>query len=66
MLKNTSKEALNISPEELMERFVRGDKSRNTSGNGLGLLICRDFVELHKGKFEIKIMADLFIARIEI
>ena len=64
-IKNTSKEALNISPEELIERFVRGDKSRNTSGNGLGLSICKDLIELQKGKFEIEIMADLFVARIE-
>ena len=64
-IKNTSKGALNISPEELIERFVRGDKSRNTSGNGLGLSICKNLVELQKGKFEIEIMADLFVARIE-
>lgn len=60
--KNTSREALNISEEELMERFVRGDESRNTEGNGLGLSIARSLTELQKGTLEIKIDGDLFKA----
>lgn len=59
--KNISKEKLNIPPEELMERFVRVDSSRNTSGNGLGLAIAKNLVELHSGKFEINIQGDLFM-----
>ncbi len=62
--KNISKEELNISPDELMQRFVRGDKSRNSKGNGLGLSISKDLVELQGGKFEIKIEGDMFITKI--
>lgn len=58
--KNISKEALNISSSELMERFVRGDESRNTEGSGLGLSIAKNFVELQGGTFEIEIDGDLF------
>lgn len=63
--KNTSREALNISEEELMERFVRGDRSRNTEGNGLGLSIARSLTELQKGKLYIRIDGDLFKAILE-
>lgn len=64
--KNTSREALNISADELMERFVRGDKSRNstTEGNGLGLAIARSLTELQNGKLELFIDGDLFKAEI--
>ena len=64
--KNTSREALNISSEELMERFVRGDKSRNsgTEGNGLGLAIARSLTELQNGKLDLFIDGDLFKAEL--
>lgn len=60
VFRNTSKEPLNISPDELMERFVRGDESRSTEGNGLGLSIARSLTELQNGKMEIMIDGDLF------
>lgn len=64
--KNTSREALNISAEELMERFVRGDKSRNsgTEGNGLGLAIAKSLTELQNGNLDLSIDGDLFKAEI--
>lgn len=58
--RNMSKYALEISPEELEERFVRGDKSRHMEGNGLGLSIAKSLVELQNGKMEIVIDGDLF------
>ena len=63
-MKNISKEKLNISPEELMERFVRGDKSRSTSGSGLGLSISKDLVALQGGRLSIEIQGDLFVIQI--
>lgn len=60
--KNTSRDELNISPEELMERFVRGDKSRNTEGNGLGLNIASSLTKLQGGELELSIDGDLFKA----
>ena len=63
-MKNISKEKLNISPEELMERFVRGDKSRSTSGSGLGLSISKDLVALQGGRLSIEIQGDLFAIQI--
>ncbi|MCR5542794.1 MAG: HAMP domain-containing histidine kinase, partial [Eubacterium sp.] len=59
-IKNISSEMLNISAEELTERFVRGDKSRYTEGSGLGLSIARNLVELHGGTFKLNIDGDLF------
>ena len=64
-IKNMSKERLNISSEELMQRFVRGDKSRATEGSGLGLSISKSLTELQKGNFEIKIDGDLFKVELE-
>ena len=58
--KNTSSAELNISADELVERFVRGDQSRNTEGNGLGLSIAKSMTELQGGSFKIDIDADLF------
>ncbi len=60
--KNISKYQLNISSDELMERFVRGDQSRNTEGSGLGLSIAKSLTELQKGTFDINIDGDLFKA----
>ena len=62
--KNISREALNISSDELMERFVRGDSSRNTEGSGLGLSIANSLCTLMKAKFAISIDGDLFKAEI--
>lgn len=62
VLRNTSREQLNISAEELMERFVRGDSARTSEGNGLGLSIARSFTELQRGSFKIEIDGDLFKA----
>ena len=63
-VKNISEEQLNISAEELMERFKRGDASRNTEGSGLGLAIARDLTKLMDGVFEITVDGDLFKASI--
>ena len=60
--KNTSKEALNMSEEELMERFTRGDSSRNTEGSGLGLSIAKNLTELQGGTMRIMTDGDLFKA----
>ncbi|NLY45816.1 MAG: HAMP domain-containing histidine kinase [Tissierella sp.] len=59
-LKNISKEKLNISPDELMEQFVRGERSRHTEGSGLGLYISRSLMELMGGKLSLGINGDLF------
>lgn len=59
-LKNMSGTELTVSPDSLMERFVRGDSSRNTEGSGLGLAIARSFVELQKGKMKVTVDGDLF------
>lgn len=59
-LKNISREELNISAEELTERFVRGDASRNTEGSGLGLNIAKGFMQLQQGSLELTIDGDLF------
>lgn len=58
--RNISKDALNISGDELMERFVRGDSSRNTEGSGLGLSIAKSLTEVQKGELDIQIDGDLF------
>lgn len=58
--KNISRDALNVDPDELLERFVRGDSSRTTEGSGLGLNIAKSLVELQKGTFSIAIDGDLF------
>lgn len=63
--KNISKDKLNISAEELMQRFVRGDKSRYTEGSGLGLSIAESLTELQGGKFKIDIDGDLFKVEIK-
>ena len=60
IFRNTSKYALNIESKELLERFVRGDSSRNTEGSGLGLSIAQSLTELMQGKFELAIDGDLF------
>lgn len=59
-MKNVSAAELDFNTDEITERFVRGDVSRNTEGSGLGLAIAKSFVELQKGKFKIETEADLF------
>ena len=58
--KNISREPLALDASELTERFVRGDKSRNTEGNGLGLSIAKSLIELQGGEFNIVVDGDLF------
>ena len=65
-IKNMSKERLNISVDELMERFTRGDESRNTEGSGLGLAIAKDLTELIGGEFRLAIDGDLFKAAVSL
>ena len=60
--KNTSREALDISEAELMERFTRGDASRTTEGNGLGLSIAGSMAELQGGNLSLTVDGDLFKA----
>jgi signal transduction histidine kinase len=60
--RNISRDRLNISSDELMARFVRGDSSRNTEGNGLGLSIARSLTELMDGTLALQIDGDLFKA----
>ena len=59
-LKNISREQLNVSADELLERFVRGDSSRNTEGSGLGLNIAQSLMELQKGQLQLLVDGDLF------
>ena len=59
-MKNISEAPLNISPEELTERFVRGDVSRSTEGSGLGLSIAKSLTKLMSGKMRIEIDGDLY------
>ena len=59
-MKNISAAELNFNPEEITERFVRGDVSRNTEGSGLGLAIAKSFVELQRGTLKIETEADLY------
>jgi signal transduction histidine kinase len=63
-LKNVSKEPLNMSPDELLERFVRGDRARSGEGSGLGLYIAQNLTELMGGRFEIRISGDSFEAAV--
>lgn len=64
-IKNVSKQKLNITTDELMQRFVRGEASRNTEGSGLGLSIARSLTELQEGSFNIYLDGDLFKVIIE-
>ena len=59
-LKNISREELNVSADELLERFVRGDASRNTEGSGLGLNIAQSLMELQRGQLQLLVDGDLF------
>lgn len=60
--KNISEAQMNFTPEEIVERFVRGDKSRHESGSGIGLAIVKSFTEVQNGTFSIEIDGDLFKA----
>ena len=62
VIKNISASELNFDPQEITERFIRGDLSRNTEGSGLGLAIVKSFVENQGGLFRIEIDGDLFKA----
>lgn len=66
VLKNISANELNISSNELMERFKRGDESRSSQGSGLGLSIAKSLVDIQKGRFSIEIDGDLFKAIMQI
>ena len=59
-MKNISADEICVNPEELTERFVRGDASRNTEGSGLGLAIAKSFTEAQNGKFTVETDGDLF------
>ena len=64
-MKNVSRAPLNIPADELMERFVRGDSSRNSEGSGLGLSIAQSLTELMGGAFRLEIDGDLFKAKLD-
>ena len=65
IIKNMSDYELNISSDELMERFKRGDESRHSQGSGLGLSIAKSLIEIQKGSFNIEIDGDSFKAIIQ-
>jgi signal transduction histidine kinase len=62
--RNISREPLDVSADELMERFVRGDSSRHTEGSGLGLSIARSLAESMGGSFQLSLDGDLFKATV--
>ncbi len=66
VMKNISESELNITPEELTERFTRGDTSRTTEGSGLGLSIAKSLTELQGGIFEIYLNGDLFQVTVQL
>jgi signal transduction histidine kinase len=63
--RNISREPLEVSAQDLMERFVRGDASRHTEGSGLGLSIARSLTESMGGSFQLDIDGDLFKALVQ-
>lgn len=65
-IKNVSGEALNIDPDELTQRFVRGDASRTLEGSGLGLSIAKDLCRLQGGELKLEIDGDLFKATVSL
>lgn len=65
-VKNVSRDRLNVSADALMERFVRGDASRNTEGSGLGLSIAQSLAELMGGKLSLSVDGDLFKAELQL
>ena len=62
--KNISADELNFGESEIVERFARGDKARNTEGSGLGLAIAKSFTELQGGRFAVYVDGDLFKAEL--
>lgn len=66
VFKNVSAAPLNIDPEELLERFKRGDESRHSEGSGLGLAIAKSLTELQRGSFQLEIDGDLFKATVRL
>ncbi|WZU00971.1 ATP-binding protein [Erysipelothrix sp. D19-032] len=64
-MKNISASPLNLKPDEVVARFVRGDKSRTETGSGLGLAIAQSFTQIQTGQFTIEIDGDLFKVIIE-
>ena len=66
IVKNISRDALNISADELMERFVRGDSSRTTEGSGLGLNIAKSLAQLQGGRLDLTVDGDLFKAQVSL
>ncbi|MBR5289932.1 MAG: HAMP domain-containing histidine kinase [Erysipelotrichaceae bacterium] len=66
IFKNISEQELDFNPEEITERFVQGDASRNSQGSGLGLAIVKSFTELHLGHFHVEVDGDLFKAIVEL
>lgn len=65
-LRNISKQALNLPTEDLLERFIRGERSRNEEGSGLGLSIADSLMRLMQGKLRLDVVADLFTAELEL
>ena len=61
-LKNVTREPLNVAADELLERFVRGDVSRNSEGSGLGLNIAQNLMEVQGGQLQLLVDGDLFKA----
>ena len=59
-VKNISESELDIGPDELTERFIRGDESRTTEGSGLGLSIAKNLTVAQGGEFDIRLDGDLF------
>jgi signal transduction histidine kinase len=66
IFKNISEQELDFNPDEITERFVQGDASRNSQGSGLGLAIVKSFTELHHGHFHVEVDGDLFKAIVEL
>ena len=65
-MKNTASYEMDFTPEEITERFVRGDESRTSEGNGLGLSIAKSFTEACGGRFRVIIDGDMFGAEVSL